>query len=110
MLALLKYSIILIWDKIKELNKVFPDKTVAVTKTTGLKTSNTYNLYWKSCRSILNNPKTHSSPMNTYGKHHRGVDKENGCTISLLDLIDEDKTRTGPFTKILGVLLSQISN
>ena len=50
-----------------------------------------YNLYWKSYRSILIYPKTQSSPTNSYGKYHKGLDKEHGCTLSFIDMIDEDR-------------------
>lgn len=65
----------------------------------------TYNLYWKSYRSILIFPKTQSSPVNTYGKYHKGLDKEHGCTLSFIDLIDEDRNLNRSCSKDLWALI-----
>lgn len=64
-----------------------------------------YNLYWKSYSSILLYLKTQSSPDGTYGKYHQGIDKEHGCTLSFIDLIDENRNLNKACSKELWKLI-----
>jgi len=64
-----------------------------------------YNLYWKSYSSILLYPKTQSSPAETYGRYHQGMDKEHGCTLSFIDLIDENRNLNKACSKELWKLI-----
>lgn len=51
-----------------------------------------YNLYWKSYKSVLLYPKTQSSPEETYGKYHKGLDKEHGCKLIFVNLLDDQNS------------------
>ena len=48
-----------------------------------------YNIYWSSYKSLLLYPKTPNSPSDTYGKYWLGMDKEHGCLLGFIDIIDE---------------------
>jgi len=50
-----------------------------------------YNLYWSSYKSILLYPRTESSPKDTYGKYHKGLDKEHGCILGFVNLLNNDR-------------------
>jgi 5-methylcytosine-specific restriction enzyme subunit McrC len=47
-----------------------------------------YNLYWKSYNSILLYPTTAISSKSVSGDYHKGLDKEHGCTLAFVEVLD----------------------